>query len=97
MNEEDRLLLNELIANVQRLFQEYKNLKAGNKMLRGRLDVATAEITKKEQEIKELKEKIDRMKIANHLLAGNDKDGKAKKRINTLIREVDRCIALLNK
>jgi hypothetical protein len=37
------------------------------------------------------------MKFANHILAGNDKDGEAKRRLNTLIREIDKCIALLNK
>jgi len=97
MTEEDRLLLNELIANTKRLFQEYKNLKAKNEMLKGRIDVLAGKIVMIEQERDELKEKIEKMKIANHILAGQDEDGEAKKRINTLIREIDRCIALLNK
>src|SRR6056297_3076264 len=97
MNEEDRLLLDGLIANVQRLFQAYKKLKDENEMLRDRLDVAAAEISQKEQKIRALKERIEKMEIANRLIAENDRDGKAKIKINTLIREVDRCIALLNQ
>jgi hypothetical protein len=33
MTDEDRLLLNELKASVQRLFQEYEKLKAENELL----------------------------------------------------------------
>lgn len=97
MTEEDRLLLNELRANVQRLFQEYQNLKAEKKALEGNVSVLTQEIARLEQEKADLGQKIEKMKIANRILAANDKDGEAKKRINTLIREIDKCIALLNK
>ncbi|MDD4227619.1 MAG: hypothetical protein PHS40_01600 [Mariniphaga sp.] len=97
MTEEDRLLLNDLNAHVKRLFQEYENLKNENKLLLDKLDILTGEIARIEQEKEKLKEKIENLNIANRLLAGNDKDGEVKKRINTFIREIDRCIALLNK
>lgn len=97
MTDEDRLLLNELRANVQRLFQEYQNLKAEKKMLEGSVSVLTQEIARLEQEKTVLGQKVEKMKVANRILAGNDKDGEAKKRLNTLIREIDKCIALLNK
>ena len=97
MTDEDRLLLNELRANVQRMFQEYEKLKAEKKMLEGSVSVLTQEIARLEQEKTDLGQKIEKMKVANRILAGNDKDGEAKKRINTLIREIDKCIALLNK
>jgi predicted nucleic acid-binding Zn-ribbon protein len=97
MTDEDRLLLNELRANVQQLFQEYKNLKEEKKMLEGSVSVLTQEIARLEQEKADLGQKIEKMKIANRILAGNDRDGEAKKKINALVREIDKCIALLNK
>ncbi|MEE4286296.1 MAG: hypothetical protein V2I31_09115 [Mariniphaga sp.] len=97
MTDEDRLLLNELRANVQRLFQEYEILKSEKKALEGSVSVLTQEIARLEQEKTDLSQKIEKMKFANHILAGNDKDGEAKRRLNTLIREIDKCIALLNK
>lgn len=97
MTDEDRLLLNELRANVQWLFQEYEKLKAEKKMLEGSVSVLTQEIARLEQERTDLGQKMEKMKVANRILAGNDKDDKAKKRINTLVREIDKCIALLNK
>lgn len=97
MTEEDRLLLNELRANVQRLFQEYQNLKAEKKVLEGNVSVLTQEIARLEQEKADLGQKMEKMKIANRILAGTDKEGEAKKKINILVREIDKCIALLNK
>jgi predicted nucleic acid-binding Zn-ribbon protein len=97
MTDEDRLLLNELRANVQRLFQGYESLKAEKKMLEGSVSVLTQEIARLEQEKTDLGQKLEKMKVANRILAGDDQDGEAKKRINTLVREIDKCIALLNK
>ncbi len=97
MTEEDSLLLNELKANVHRLFQEYGKLKTENEMLEGNMAVLTQEIARLEQEKSELGRKIEKMKFANRILAGSDKDREAKKRINILLREIDKCIALLNK
>ena len=97
MTDEDRLLLNELRANVHGLFQEYENRKAEIKALEGKVSVLTQEIARLEQEKTVLDQKNEKLKIANRILAGKDKGGEAKKRINTLVREIDKCIALLNK
>jgi septation ring formation regulator EzrA len=97
MTDEDRLLLKELRANVQQLFQQYERLKAEKQVLLGNVSVLTQEIARLEREKTDLGQKIEKMKIANRMLVGNDRDGEAKKRINTLIREIDKCIALLNK
>jgi len=97
MTDEDRLFLNELRANVQRLFREFENLNAEKEALEGRVSVLTQEIVRLEQKNTDLSQKIEKMKIANRILAGNDKDGEAKKIINTFVREIDKCIALLNK
>jgi hypothetical protein len=50
-----------------------------------------------EQQKLELGREIEQLKVANRLLAENDANGEAKQKINFLIREIDKCIALLNK
>lgn len=97
MTDEDRLLLNELKANVQRLFQEYGKLNTEKKALEGKVSVLTQEIARLEQEKTALGQKNEKLKFANRILAGNDREGEAKRKINTLVREIDKCIALLNK
>ena len=69
----------------------------------------TTENIKLKQEIKNLKDIIENQKVIIdkteeknkvHTIAKvleNRKDNKAKLRINELVREIDKCIALLNK
>ncbi len=97
MTDEDRLLLNELKANVQRLFQEYVHLKTVNESLEENVAVLTNEIAHLQTEKNDLNRKYENIRIANHLLSGKDKDGEAKRKINNIVREIDKCIALLNK
>jgi len=96
MTDEDRLLLNELKASVQRLFQEYEKLKAENELLMGNMALLTGKISRIEHEKDGLMRENEKIRIANRILTGDDKDGEAKKRINKLVREIDKCIALLN-
>ncbi len=97
MSEEDRLLLNKLSTNVQKLFQEFEKLGAENEILKGRAAVLTQEIARIELERSDLLQKNEKLILANRILAGNDKEGEAKGRLDKLIREIDKCIALLNK
>ena len=96
MTEEDRLLLNELKTSVHRLFQEYEKLKAEKELLMGSVTLLTEKIKVLEHEKNDLTGHIEKYKIANRLLAEEDKGGEARKRINKLVREIDKCIALLN-
>jgi uncharacterized protein (DUF3084 family) len=97
MTDEDRLLLKDLRANAQRLFQEYESLKNTNGLLRESVETLKHEIARVEQEKNDLSRQNDKLKMANRLLASNDNDGEARRKINILVREIDKCIALLNK
>ena len=97
MTEEDRLLLNELKTNTQHLFDVYRNLEQKNNMLQEELTRLQTKIHSLEQERLELGQKNEQLKIANQFLSGEDETREAKQKINSLIREIDKCIALLNK
>ena len=49
-----------------------------------------------ETEIIELKESIDKLKMINSLLGSNENKRETKLKINSLIREIDYCIAQLS-
>ena len=97
MTEEDRLLLIDLKQNTQHLFERYTLLEQKNKMLQNELDKLKNQIESLEQERLELGWNNKQLKIANQLLSGKDENQEAKQKINSLIREIDKCIALLNK
>ncbi|WP_340115136.1 hypothetical protein [Maribellus mangrovi] len=97
MTEEDRLLLIDLKENTQHLFGLYHQLENENRMLQKDLEALQNKIESLEQERLELGKKNEQLKVANQLLSGTDENQDAKQKINSLIREIDKCIALLNK
>ena len=97
MTEEDRLLLNALKQNTQHLFRLYNNLEQKKKLLQEQIATLHKEISKLEQERLEIGRKNEQLKVANQLLSENEDNREAKQKINSLIREIDKCIALLNK
>ncbi|MDX8339847.1 hypothetical protein SLH46_11675 [Draconibacterium sp. IB214405] len=97
MTEEDHLLLNDLKRNTQRLFEKYNKVEQEKKMLLNEVENLKAQIELLEQEKIDLGRTNEQLKIASHILSGKDENDEAKQKINFLIREIDRCIALLNK
>ena len=97
MTDEDRLLLNDLRNNAERLFQEFKEMDTANKILQSKIAVIEQEIALLRQEKVVLSRENERIRIANQMLSGSEENREAKKRINNIVREIDKCIALLNK
>nr|WP_320000443.1 hypothetical protein [uncultured Draconibacterium sp.] len=97
MTEEDHLLLNDLKRNTQQLFEKYNELEQKNKMLSEQVENLKQEIELMEHEKIELGRSYEQLKIANQILSERDETGEAKQRIDFLIREIDKCIALLNR
>jgi len=97
MTEDDRLLLNNLKANTEQFFNEFNHLETENLLLEEKVFNLKNEIETLKHEQSELSHKNEQLKIAAHLLSGVDENREAKQKINRLVREIDKCIALLNK
>jgi len=97
MTEEDRLLLNDLKSNMQQLFAAYQRLEQKNSRLQKEFEELQNKLENLEHEKSEIGRENEQLKIANQLLSGNEESREAKQKINFLIREIDKCIALLNK
>ena len=97
MTNEDKLLLDDLKANTQRLFKDFNILENEIKSLEDRVLGLNYDIKLLETEKSELSRKNEQLKIATLLLSGVDENREAKQKINKLVREIDKCIALLNK
>jgi hypothetical protein len=54
-------------------------------------------LNEKEQTYIELKEHYDRLKFAKSLQSSNQEVHDAKIKVNRIVREIDKCIALLNR
>jgi predicted nucleic acid-binding Zn-ribbon protein len=82
--------LDELLDRYNNLKLEVTDLKSGNEVLKGMLQA-------REEQMKELKIKYERIKLSGALLGESENALEAKKKITELVREIDRCVALLNR
>ena len=49
------------------------------------------------ERLKEIEEKYNKLKISKALITSSEDVHDAKLRVNRMVREIDKCIALLNK
>ncbi len=82
--------LDELLNSYNALKKECFELKNGNSILKNQLQ-------ERESRIKELEVKYDRVKLSGALLGEGEHASEAKGKITELVREIDRCVALLNR
>ena len=79
-----------------KLFEKTDNLEKNIRDLKQDLANATQNILKKSQEIDELNKKYEAIKISNSLLGSDENKRDTKLKINSLVREIDYCIAQLS-
>jgi hypothetical protein len=82
--------INQLVENYSKLRLECNNLKTEKEALKVLL-------LDRETELKELEKQYERVKLTGALLGDGENAAEAKKKINELVREIDNCIALLNR
>lgn len=89
-------IVHEIRIHVDRLLEERSALKAALVSKDEELQRLREQISNNAQQIASLEEANKTLKIAKSLTgAGENTDAKLK--INELVREIDKCIALLNK
>ena len=82
--------LDELLDKYNNLKTEYTQLKTGNEAMKSQLQ-------DRETTIRELEIKNERIKLSGALLGEGENATEARKKITELMREIDRCVALLNR
>lgn len=97
MTEEDKKLLHTFEGKLRQLLFLYEELEKENLSLRKEIDAKNTEIDELKNSWKELETKYINLKSAR-ILSINDNDLRdTKQRLAKLVREVDKCIALLNE
>ena len=86
-------MLDELRQKITQLIAAYESEKAECDRLRAALEKSMKQNDTYEQQIIELERQIDNQKLAGAFLNGNNAE--SKKRIDRLIKEIDKCISLM--
>ncbi|HJS00046.1 MAG TPA: hypothetical protein VJ780_03835 [Flavobacterium sp.] len=89
-------IIDTLENKVEKLILKLRNLEKNNQDLTIELNKSAQIIQKQSQEIEALKAQYETLKIANSLLGSDDNKRDTKLKINSLIREIDYCIAQLS-
>lgn len=89
------MMLEGLKDNFEKLIALYETERGRNEELSARLEEASARCESYQKQIFELESKIDRLKLTEAFIAPGGNTAGAKEKIDKLIKEIDKCISLL--
>lgn len=96
MTKEEENVLRNFEAQVRMLINRYKDLKGQYSDLKSRLEGVEQELALATEAEKEMAAKYATLKTSRMIEVSGGDSQETRNRINKLIREVDKCIALLN-
>jgi chromosome segregation ATPase len=89
-------IIDTLENKIEKLFTKITTLEKNNQVLKTELTQTAVIIQNQTQEIERLKKEYDTLKIANSLLGSDENQRDTNLKINSIIREIDYCIAQLS-
>lgn len=93
---DENTLIVSLKQKINKLISLYEFKKDEIAKLKNEIIEKNIQLNSCENKINELEQKNNQLKLAKALV-NNDETSDAKLRINKMVREIDKCIALLNK
>ena len=94
---ENETIIDNLDNKLRSFISLYEKVKLENNQLIHLNQELKSSIVAKENEIKDLQIKCEHLKLAKMVASGSEDVHEAKLKVNKMVREIDRCIALLNK
>jgi chromosome segregation ATPase len=89
-------IVDSLESRLSKLISKLQSLETTVQDLKQELNNSTQTIQKQANEMESLKKQYETLKIANSLLGSDENKRDTKLKINSLIREIDYCIAQLS-
>ena len=97
MNEEYQIIIDELKNNINNIIALYKKQKEISSELTSEISILTNELQSYKEKFNETERKYNNLKTAKVIEGENTSSHEAKVKLNRIIREVDNCIALINR
>jgi chromosome segregation ATPase len=89
-------IINSLEGRIGKLFTKIEGLERDSASVKDELEASASLLKKQSGEIAQLKSECESLRMANSLLGGEENKRDTKLKINSLIREIDYCIAQLS-
>ena len=84
-------------SKISRVIQVAEQLYSDNEKLRRQVDELYGQLDGKNLEVKVLESKYQNLKLTKTLASSPDNVKDVKHQVNRMVREIDKCIALLNR
>ena len=97
MNEAGDSVVTRLREKLSTLLDAYEKLEASNNELLREKEQLVALLRKKDEAMEQMERKTETLMVARTFAAGSDDAHDAKLKISKIVREIDKCIALLNR
>ncbi|MFL1683812.1 MULTISPECIES: hypothetical protein [Bacteroidales] len=97
MSDNPKLLLVTLGAKIRELMRRHEELKERAEAMEMHIAEQSEEISALRKELEEMNIKYRNLKTAKGLAFGDSDVREARNRFNKLVREIDKCISLLNE
>lgn len=92
-----KTIINNIEVKVGKLIAKYDQLNAEKLDLQRNNDTLNVQLQDKESQIVALQDKVKLMNISKSVDASKEEVKSTRLKINEYVREIDKCIALLNK
>jgi hypothetical protein len=92
-----KTIINNIEVKVGKLIAKYDQLNAEKLDLQRNNDTLNVQLQEKESQIVALQDKVKLMNISKSVDASKEEVKSTRLKINEYVREIDKCIALLNK
>ena len=89
-------IIDSVEGRIQKLFEKMNSLQVYTSQLETELKKAATTIETQSREIERLKSEANSLKMANSFLGSEENKRDTKRKINSLIKEIDYCIAQLS-
>ncbi len=97
MANENIEIVKNLQYNIKRLVDRYQSVKSDYGKLKAQNEQLTTQLEESARELADLNEKYNTLKFSKTIEATSGDVHFAKIKINQIVREIDKCIALLNR
>jgi chromosome segregation ATPase len=94
---EKESVINSLEEKIKKLVSLHESLRIENQQFSSENSELKNDIVLKSNELKDLQSRYEQLKLAKLLATGSEDVHEAKLKVNKIVREIDKCIALLNK
>jgi len=97
LNSKMKVIVDSLEIKIKKLISLHDNMKQERELAADETEKIKKELIEKREVIKKLEEKIKLINMSKVVSSSKEDSKETKQKINDYVREIDKCIALLNK